>query len=488
MLLLAGAVALGSCGGAAGTQSVQQTPSMTQIGEATISYAGTMKPSLLASEYGITVAAMAGTSISGFVVDPGSKLSDTAIAWCNRGAVDEYQHGITTQPLDTPGHYPDGVAYGHDGHLYYADSGLLAIEKSYYDGSSLATVNNDALFPGEVAVAPNGQTVVYDDYFGGVFACPQTGNSHTTLDGSGVEPTISPAGNTVCYCKQVGSYYQLFTVPITGGTGAQLTNDLVNHYYPTYSPDGNYIVCDNDNGSARTLQVYFAPNGVSESSVNAGPFASHACFSPDGHNLVYEYSSSYSGANPAIYIQDFYGTTQQYIGTGTNPTWSPYLSARTFVGSGGAMFTSPVAGFIFPQIQTGLASLLTFTATTPSAATATAVQPGTNGNGPFVYDVHADDVTSIKYTNSYYVPATTVTPGVSDTLVTVDSSLGAIQAVAPFVVTRGSKVKPVRTASGLQYTAHFTGVWDANGKNLAPSGASKIVVDGTHGKVVSVTP
>ena len=188
-----------------------------------------------------------------------------------------------------------------------------------------------------------------------------------------------------------------------------------------------------------------------------------------------------------ISIQDVYGKTQQILGQGTKPAWSPFATTKTFVGSGGAMFTSPIAGFIFPQIQTGLASLLTFTATTPSTATVTAVQPA-GGSGPFVYDVHADDITSLKYTNSYYVPATTVTPGVSDAVVTVDSSAGAIQSIAPFVLTRGSSVKSVRTASGLQFTAHFTGVWDSHGKNLAPNGASAILVDGKHGKVLSVTP
>ena len=481
---------MGSCGGAAGTQGVQQTPTMTQVGEATISFSGTAKPSVLAGENGITVAAMAGASISSFVVDPGSKLSDTSIAWCDGGPAMEYQHGLTTLPLDTPGHYASGLAYGHDGHLYYADFAADAIDKSYFDGSSLANVLTDANYPTDLAVAPNGQTVVFGDVNGGIFACPQTGNTLTTLDGAGYYPAISPNGNTVAYVKYVGSnpaYYQIFTVPISGGTATQLTNDGINHYFPTYSPDGNYIVCDNDSGSVRSLVSYTAASGQPGYTLSPVPYASHACFSPDGHYLVYQYSSSYSDTNPSICIQDYYGKTQQTIGSGTKPTWSPFLSSRTFVGSGGAMFTSPVAGFIFPQIQTGLASLLTFKATTPSAATVTAIQPGTSEEGPFVYDVHADDLTSIKYTNSYYVAAITVTPGVSDALVTVDSSLGAIQSVAPFVLTRGSQVMPVSTAAGLQVIAHFTGVWDSHGKNLAPYGASAIVVDSKHGKVLSVT-
>ena len=488
LLLLCGAVALGSCGGSNGPGSVQQTPTATQLGEATINYSGNVKPSVLTSQYGITVAAMAGASISNFTVNPGSKINDTAIAWQQNGAIFEYQHGLTTEPFDQVGHYAFGLGYGHDGHLYFADLYADNVSKCFYDGSSITNVFVGAADPKQVAVAPNGQTVVFGDDYLGIYACPQTGNTYITLDASGEWPAISPNGDTVVYVRLVGSHDQLFTVPITGGTGKQLTTDSNNHYYPTYSPDGNSIVSDLDNGSNRYINAFSAVTGNDEENLNPGPFASHAAISPDGRYMVCESAASYPGTGQhSIVIQDVLGNNPQTIGTGMAPVWSPYPTSKTYVGSSGSMFTS-AAGFIFPQIQTGLASLLTFTATTPSAATVTATQPGTNGNGPFVYDVHADDVTSIKYTNGYYDAPTTVTTGVSDAIVTVDSAAGLVQSVSPFVLTRGSSIKPVQVAAGLQYTAHFTGVWDAHGNNLAPNGASAITVDAKHGKVLSVSP
>jgi len=81
-----------------------------------------------------------------------------------------------------------------------------------------------------------------------------------------------------------------------------------------------------------------------------------------------------------------------------------------------------------------------------------------------------------------------LTPGTTDALVTIDSTSGLVTAVAPFVAIRGAAAVSSKTANGLLYRAKFTAVYDAHGKNLAPNGASSIVLDPTHGSVVSTTP
>jgi hypothetical protein len=97
--------------------------------------------------------------------------------------------------------------------------------------------------------------------------------------------------------------------------------------------------------------------------------------------------------------------------------------------------------------------------------------------------VHADTVTSIKYVNAYYSNPIVVSPGTSDALVSIDSTTGQITSVAPFVATRGASLQ--HKSGSLQYTAKFTAIYDAHGKNLAPYGASSIVFDPKHGGLVS---
>jgi Tol biopolymer transport system component len=51
----------------------------------------------------------------------------------------------------------------------------------------------------------------------------------------------SPDGNTLAYCAERNSQYDIYTIPVTGGVETQLT-DLPNlDDGPEYSPDGRHI-------------------------------------------------------------------------------------------------------------------------------------------------------------------------------------------------------------------------------------------------------
>jgi len=439
---------------------------------------------------------MAGASITSFLLEPGNKLSDSSIAFDTLpgGGVGYYQHGSVNYPLDLASHQVNGVTFGHDGHLYYADSveGVGSITKSYYDGSGLTTVwQSSDLWPFNVAVAPNGAKIVFDRSSGGIYSINSNGTGLTTLDPLGLNPSISPSGTTVVYTKYTNNRDQLWTVPIGGGTPTQFSTDAYNHFYPTYTPDGSMVLCDVDNGSTRVINAYNTSGlyaGMVQRQLTAGPYTSHPSVSPDGNYLTYDSSPNYSNLTSfQIVIQDMSGESLQSVGSGANPSWSPFLINRGFIGTNGIMSTS-ACGFLYSQVQSGFDSLLTFSATTPSSASAT-LQAGTGGSndGPFVYDLHADDITSLKYVNSYYDVPTSLAPGTSDTLVTIDNQAGTIQSVAPFLATRGSSLKPVKTATGVSYKAHFLAVYDAHGKNLAPKGASALIMDAKHGSIVSVT-
>ncbi|MCX6380496.1 MAG: hypothetical protein NT023_13650 [Armatimonadetes bacterium] len=60
--------------------------------------------------------------------------------------------------------------------------------------------------------------------------------------------------------------------------------------------------------------------------------------------------------------------------------------------------------------------------------------------------------------------------------------------VLPFGKARSVHTRPIVTqAEGRhRFSGNFLAVYTSNGKNLAPKGASDVVVDGTTGQVVSV--
>jgi hypothetical protein len=143
---------------------------------------------------------------------------------------------------------------------------------------------------------------------------------------------------------------------------------------------------------------------------------------------------------------------------------------------------SSASGFLWGQFGSGFASLLSYTVKTDSTATITS--QNTSG-GSLVFDIHGDEVTGIKYINSYYGGVVTLTPDLSDALVSFDATTGQVAAVAPFALARGA-AQPLTSVQGskLVCRAHFSGVWNSAGVNLAPSGANQVVLDSKTGKFI----
>ena len=481
--------------GCAGSSANLSSPSPigqgVQLGNANIKYQGSAKPYVLDGENGLTASSLGGVTLADFMVEPAQTNGSTTLAFIgpNEG-IETYQRGVESPGLDSTGQVIQGCAFGHDGHLYYgmitaADSPEIA--KSFYDGTGLTVLHT---FSGEMlndlCLTPNSATLVGCSTLTGLFTMPAGGGALTTLDSAGIEPCVTPDGKTVIYSKTVASYNQLFKIPIGGGTPTQLTNDPTNKFYPTCSPDGLLVLADEDTGAYRLIASYVltTPNTGYLFQVYTSPsgYASHAALSPDEKYLAYSYSTSYSDPTLSVYVQDLGNNSSEFIGQGSKPEWSPYPYNRTFVGSGGAMFTS-AAGFIYTQQNGGFAGLVSFTATTPSSSTVTLDSRAGAAGGPLVYVVYADDVTSLKYTTAYFDSPVVVTPNTHDVLVTIDYTSGQVTSVSPFVATRGSALKATNTPSGARYAAKFTAVYDAHGKNLAPSGASAIILNPKSGAV-----
>jgi hypothetical protein len=266
-------------------------------------------------------------------------------------------------------------------------------------------------------------------------------------------------------------------MPATGGS---YTESLPGTFGCWYPKSGDVLLTANA-GLYQTIAL--ANAGFNSAYVlQGGSVDSHPTPSPDGSTMAFVQQNGTTST--LVTAVSGHGAAANTIVTTNpagdypnNPSWSPFLSNRSFVGASGALATT-AAGFLWSQVNSSFASLLTFSATTAASATATSQTSG--GSGAIVYLLAADNITSLSYTNGYYIPKTTVAASTPQVLVTVDGTSGQIATVAPFI-----SAKPAAAGGALGYTGKFSAVYDAQGHNLAPNGASAITLDRKTGKLVS---
>ena len=90
------------------------------------------------------------------------------------------------------------------------------------------------------------------------------------------------------------------------------------------------------------------------------------------------------------------------------------------------------SGFLFGENKGALASLVAFTATTPSTAQVTQQNP--NGGG-LVFQIQGDSITSLRYSNTIFSGVTTLIPGMASSaksvLISFDPTTGQLESVLP---------------------------------------------------------
>jgi len=126
---------------------------------------------------------------------------------------------------------------------------------------------------------------------------------------------------------------------------------------------------------------------------------------------------------------------------------------------------------------------------TSSIPQPTTITPETSGasSADLIFDVHASSLPGLNYTNGHYALKTAALSspsGTTDVLVSFNSLTGKVDTIAPFIASRIA-AGPVRQGTDLVFQAKFSGVWNEKGKNLAPQGASEVMIDPETGKLVS---
>ena len=169
-----------------------------------------------------------------------------------------------------------------------------------------------------------------------------------------------------------------------------------------------------------------------------------------------------------------------------NAAFEPYPLPIPYVAStGGSVFGAASSGFLYSLTGDAFNSFLSFTATTPTTATATA-DPVAPGSQNIMYKLSADAITSIKFVNGFGggVNAVSIGAGTKQAVVSYNGTTGYVSSVVTVASKRA--VAPVISKRGDEtiLTVAFSGAFNAHGKNVAPSGATQIVLSKT-GDLVS---
>lgn len=146
-------------------------------------------------------------------------------------------------------------------------------------------------------------------------------------------PTWAPDSKSILYVSTREGNYNIYSIPLEGGTPKPLSNAAGAQRYPVYSPDGTKIVFPssrNQPGSLWGFQLYVMSakgepaGGTARQLTHSGGSPGHPVWSPDGQWVCYV-------------SKDFDSTRTVNIGGGMQAKQSPMFSSFR-------MFKMPAAG------------------------------------------------------------------------------------------------------------------------------------------------
>ena len=121
-----------------------------------------------------------------------------------------------------------------------------------------------------------------------------------------------------------------------------------------------------------------------------------------------------------------------------------------------------------------------------TTSASSSVDPVSQGASNLVYRLSADAITSLKFMNGFGAAVNTVslTAGVKQAIVSFNASSGFVSVVVPLASKAGVPPTVAKRGSDVVMSGAFAGAFDSHGRNLAPSGASQVVID-RKGELVS---
>lgn len=502
-----GIIFLAGCGGGQSAVPTNTGQSQTTtVGGGTVTYFGQPKPLITASSGNITVSALAGATFTAVKVNPAPIYNNTFFAYARTvggvSAVYELPYvGGAEQLLTHSVEGTAGPAVSKTGYIFYNQ--LIGIYPYLMraDGSNnrQLSISGPAYFLNP-SVSPNSAYTAFDGGGEELWYAPLAGGAAKLIqtNDNGYGTSFEPNNSTVAYVTNYEASNDIYTTSINGGSTTNVTpyslNTTGNWSQPNCSVDGLSIAATyTPTSSSKSQVIVFQTNTSAYITITPSTY-SDSCpsFSPDGTEIAF-YRSSTGGAVPGIYVSDYSGENQRLVFEDpaasepiTQLCWSPFPAGQTLLGVGSNLDDENVTGFLLSQNGQVFGGICGFATTT--AADATVSSPSGTSGQPLVFTLGGDNITMIEYTNSifdlYGETLVALSGTTKSALVTVDVYTGGIDTVA----TAASVVRQTATrvpGGNLTYTAKFKAIYDSKGSNLAPAGATQVVVNPATGKLIS---
>jgi TolB protein len=257
-----------------------------------------------------------------------------------------------TVPDTEPSYSPDGnrIAYSGTGGICAPsncdDYEIFTIPDT---GGQRVQITQNVINDDDPSYSPDGNRIAYSSgrgIFGGgtsaIFTQPASGNPSafrtqiTFGPGNEEDPSYSPDGNTIAYQSNDGTDSEIFTIPATGGRSpVQVTNNTRNDVWPDYRPGSNAIVYSAYDGNDLEISsvaclcipvfgIQIWQNPVQLTNNTTGEF--HPVYSPDAQQIAF---SAYNGNDQEIFrMPATTGGTRTRVTFNTNindvePSWQP---------------------------------------------------------------------------------------------------------------------------------------------------------------------
>lgn len=236
-----------------------------------------------------------------------------------------------------PVYSPDGNTLAYTA---YDDTGHSQIYTIPTSGGMPMQVTTDASDHYDPAYSPSGGEIAYDAYgepssspsccYRQIYTIPASGGTSTQVTNDAYtdheNPTYSPDGNTIAYdayddTSSSCCYSQIYTVPASRGVSTQMTTDSRDHFTPTYSPDGNRIAYSAYDYTTSRYQIYtiFTSGGTPVKVTNDFRNHTNPTYSPDDTKIAFASTSS-NGAFNEVTNGSLPGQIYTMSSSGGNPT------------------------------------------------------------------------------------------------------------------------------------------------------------------------
>lgn len=254
--------------------------------------------------------------------------------------------------------------------VYVAESGPKNQRKKRlavmdYDGANVQYLTNDSALVLAPRFSPTGDRVLYTSFetgFPRIYLLDVASVGRKVLENQegsmSFAPRFSPDGNTVVYSLSRGGNTDIFTLNLSNGSVARLTNTPSIETAPSYSPDGSKIVFESDRSGGQQLYIMSSSGGDARRiSKGSGRYGTPV-WSPRGDLIAF---TKQNKGRFHIGVMRVDGSEERLLTTSTldeGPTWSPngrvIMFTRESSGSAGtsALYSVDATGRNLKKIQT----------------------------------------------------------------------------------------------------------------------------------------